>query len=318
MDGAISFKKKIKDFINTYLGENDKLVAFKHSERENIYEEALACYRFGRETKEKIKKVLSFYKKEKYPDDNGLIESTVYIKRPKDKLVMETMKLWFDMIVNYSHRDQLSFNYCIYKTGLKVKWINESVFANDWFDWISHTTNREIKKYRVYFGNEDDYNINYDIQGDYKVDNNKYIIDVKIPCDTNTIKVEVSKSPYIIYKNIKVKGLKNNIQVKNTMYYYDETVFFNNQQFIFISGEFKKNNRFHFEIELYKMDIYLFTEYLRKENENQLKTINIYQHKLKELEKEINNKNSLLKKLKKYLKVGKKSGRRMLNEECEK
>ena len=49
------------------------------------------------------------------------------------------------MIINYSKRDQLSFNYCIKKTGLKVKWIDEKVFENDWFLWENHNLNHNIK-----------------------------------------------------------------------------------------------------------------------------------------------------------------------------
>ena len=32
-----------------------------------------------------------------------------------DKLVKETMKMWFDMIVKYTKRDQLSFNFVLWK-----------------------------------------------------------------------------------------------------------------------------------------------------------------------------------------------------------
>ena len=140
MDGAVVFKKNITLFINTFMKKNDLFVAFRHGERDNIKDECENCIRLKKETKEKVKKLLEFYDNNHYPDKNGLIESTVYIKRNKNELVRKTMKIWFEMILNYSHRDQLSFNYCIYKTGLNVKWINEKVFDNNWFDWIKHST----------------------------------------------------------------------------------------------------------------------------------------------------------------------------------
>ena len=91
MDGAVIFNKEIKDFINTYLNKNDVFVGFMHGERDNIKDEAYACYRFNKESKGNINRILKFYEDEKYLFDNGLIESTVYIKRPKDKIVQETL-----------------------------------------------------------------------------------------------------------------------------------------------------------------------------------------------------------------------------------
>ena len=66
------------------------------------------------------------------------MEATVFIKNPKDEKVQETMKMWFDMLLKFGKRDQLLFPYCAYKTGLKIKWINEKVFENNWFDWSNH------------------------------------------------------------------------------------------------------------------------------------------------------------------------------------
>ena len=63
MDGAVKFNKPIREFINNYMKDDDVFVAFKHGERDNIKDEAYACYRFNKETKENIEKLLEFYKK---------------------------------------------------------------------------------------------------------------------------------------------------------------------------------------------------------------------------------------------------------------
>lgn len=287
IDGAVVFRKKVKDFIKTYLSKNDLIAAFSHSVRNSIKDEAYECVRCGKETVENVNKILDYYNSEHYKFDNGLIESTVYIKRTNNTVLEKTMKLWFDMVLEYSKRDQLSFNYAIYKTGLKVKWINEKVFANDWFEWISHVSEKEIKNYRVYF-ETGKYDINNEFQGTYKVDGNKFIIEgITIPCNTNEIIVNVSKVPYLIYRNIRINNKYEKISIENYMRYYDDYVFYSDKQEIKIFGDFKKGQKFIFEIELIKIDTYEFIDYLRKENEKLLLDINNYSKITKELKDEI-------------------------------
>ena len=150
MDAAVTFKKPIKEFIKTYLKKEDVFSCFKHGQRNNVKDEMYAVYRGFKEDKENIVKLMEFYSKEGYNYDNGLIESTVYIKRPKDKKVIETMNIWYETLRKYSRRDQLSFNYSMFKTGLSVHWIDEYVFDNDWFLWDNHSPKKKITTYLPY------------------------------------------------------------------------------------------------------------------------------------------------------------------------
>ncbi len=249
MDGAVTFKKNIKDFINTYLDEKDVFVCFKHGERDNIKDEANACYRFDKESKENINRILKFYEDEKYLFDNGLIESTVYIKRPKDKVVQDTMKLWFSMILNYSTRDQLSFNYCIYKTGLKVKWINEKVFSNKWFNWDNHNVNSNYENYSIYFGAIASYDMNKDNHGKYSIKNNTFSFKEKVLCDTDKICIFSLNRTCVYYSDIKITGVSNfSYQVYNSINYKDRNLLYSNELNIVLTGNFKKGDIITFSI----------------------------------------------------------------------
>ena len=270
MDGAVRFTKNINDFIKKYLSDNDVFVAFKHGERDNIHDEAIACYRFNKEVKSKVKKLFKFYDDVKYPDNNGLIESTVYIKRPKDKVVQATMNLWFDMIINYSHRDQLSFNYCIYKTKLKVKWINKKVFSNEWFDWKKHNYNHIISNYSIYYGDIDNYDFNNEIKGKFKISGSNYVINEKVPLDVSKIYVFVTDVPCVKYDNLKIAGINNkNITVYNTIQLNNEKVVYNDQFIICIDKKFSKGQKINLSIDLIPMDegeVYEFVNSLAVDN----------------------------------------------------
>ena len=242
IDAAVSFKRKINDFINHYLSENDDFVAFKHGERSTIRDEAYECVKLGKEKKENVIKILDFYDKEKYPDDNGLIESTVFIRR-KSKDVYETMKLWYNMIVKYSHRDQLSFNYCIYKTGLNVKWINEKVFDNEWFNWTKHITERKIVDYRLYFGKFDSYILDNDFHGKYKIKNNHFIIDTNVLSDTSELVIAPCHVSSTLLKDFTLNGDHVKYKTLNIIDYKDDLLFFDDNPFIIVNKKFKKGDR---------------------------------------------------------------------------
>ena len=99
IDGSVEIKEKISQFIKKEC-ELDKysFVAFKHSIRKSVYEEANACVEYKKDCKEVIEKQLSFYKKEKFPDNSGLYELGIFVRRQNDSKVKETMKLWYAMI----------------------------------------------------------------------------------------------------------------------------------------------------------------------------------------------------------------------------
>ena len=59
------------------------------------------------------------------------------------------MKYWFDLILRYTTRDQIAFNYAIYKSGIKVNWIDKNVFFNEYFSWDNHLSKKESAR-RLY------------------------------------------------------------------------------------------------------------------------------------------------------------------------
>lgn len=267
IDASVTFRKNIGEFVSKYF-DSDKapFSAFVHHARNCIYEEAQACLKYNKDTKENVDNHIEFLRKEKFPPNMGLYEMTVFIKEHNNKKVRETMRLWFDMVCNHSKRDQLSFVYCIWKTGMKINPIELNVFDNSWFSWSKHNFSKEIKEYRVYFGNEVNYIVDNDIRGEYKVIGNKYIIDIRVPINTDMVKVELTKVPCIKYKNISINKVdKKYIQVINSLDYNNNKIFYNDSSIIVINKKFNKNDQFYLEVVLEKMaldDIYNFTDYL--------------------------------------------------------
>ena len=274
IDGSVKFNTKMGKFLEQFLTDSDVFVGFKHGERKNIEEECYACVKMRKETKNNVINLLNFYKKQNYKFDNGLIESAVYIKRPKDKTVKETLNIWYNMVISYSKRDQLSFNYAIYKTGLKVKWINEKVFHNKWFKCYTHNYEKNIKSYRVYFDDNNNYSFDNDFQGDFLYKNGKYIINLNVPCDTKKIIIELSRVPFIEMTNLKI----NNFEKIDSHYFNaivnDKNVFFYNENGAFeIYNFLKKGTKLKIVMNLNILDTEALMKVIEKQEKKHIQYI---------------------------------------------
>lgn len=139
IDGNFTITKSVKKFIKDYVDlEKYDLVGFKHSARDSINEEMLACLIYNKEIAENIFKLYNFYKKEKFPDNFGLIEAGILFRNFNNVTLNKCMKLWFEMYLKYSHRDQLSFQYVAWVTGLKYNLLNISIWDNEYFESVKH------------------------------------------------------------------------------------------------------------------------------------------------------------------------------------
>lgn len=96
----------------------DNLIAMNvHYNRNCIYQEAEECIRVKKDTSETISKQVSFLRKENYPENHGLFETNIIFRKHKDTKIIKLMEHWWHMICTFSYRDQLSFNYVLWKNG---------------------------------------------------------------------------------------------------------------------------------------------------------------------------------------------------------
>lgn len=95
-----------------------QLASVKHPYRDCIYDEAYVVY--GLDTEKNIFNWCHYLRSIEYPRHNGLFESSlVYRRNDVETKVVDDM--WWECIVNYSRRDQLSLNYALWKNPLKIE-----------------------------------------------------------------------------------------------------------------------------------------------------------------------------------------------------
>lgn len=135
VDGNIKIKIPENELWDM-LGDNDIMV-HKHEFRDCVYQEAAAILNYRLDSPDIIARQVERYKKDNYPEHNGLAETGILIRRNTDK-VKELNRMWWEEISRCSKRDQMSFDYCCWKLGIEYATFPKGIRANDIFELRRH------------------------------------------------------------------------------------------------------------------------------------------------------------------------------------
>jgi len=106
-----------------------------------IYKEAEACKRYGQGNPDKINEQISKYRKEGYPERNGLGQCCMIVRK-NTKEVRQLCEAWWAEICRHSVRDQISFPY-IFRD--KVKYFKHEDHFPEERNYI-HDNNKYFKR----------------------------------------------------------------------------------------------------------------------------------------------------------------------------
>jgi len=127
IDSNLIIHIDINRLIKKYLKDAD-IAIHRHGVRNCIYEEANVCSQKKLDYIKIIKSQMMRYKNDNYPENNGLWETKVVLRRHTKKIKKLNEAVWTE-ICNGSVRDQLCFNYVAWKLGIKVNAL-EGIFSN--------------------------------------------------------------------------------------------------------------------------------------------------------------------------------------------
>ncbi len=126
----------------THLSGTDVLFASMwHHERDCIYDEAVELLALSVEHERVVYKWIRHLLSEGYPRHNGLYETGVMYRRHGDPRVKIVDTLWWKCIESHSKRDQLSFNYALWRNRLRCEYFlpeGENARNSECFKYILH------------------------------------------------------------------------------------------------------------------------------------------------------------------------------------
>lgn len=128
MHGANAVLTMAPEKLIEFLPPGIDIACFAHPHRETVYEEAAACVRWHKDSKDTIDKQMRGYEHDGFPEkDTRLSACTLLVRRNTPRL-REFEAMWWGEVRAYSCRDQLSFDYCRWKLGIEVAYIPGSPY----------------------------------------------------------------------------------------------------------------------------------------------------------------------------------------------
>ena len=134
----------IIEFLERLLTPKFNIYIFEHPRRNCIYSEISAVIKCKKEKKNIAINLKNKYKNMNYPKNIGLSENCLIIRRHNEKKCINLMEKWWEEIKNFSKRDQLSLNYVIWRTGIKIKYISKQ-FGLYYFYQKKHLKKKVLK-----------------------------------------------------------------------------------------------------------------------------------------------------------------------------
>lgn len=150
LDANIDIIEDIKTFINTQCDEKDKTIFIpQHPSRQCIYKEGAECIKIKKDKSDIINFQLDKYLTEGFPENYGLVQTGIMYRKHNELSCVEVMELWESELSKHSHRDQLSFNYSLWKLNSNaLQYLDKKLFNSKYFKIYRHNRgiNNRIKQ----------------------------------------------------------------------------------------------------------------------------------------------------------------------------
>lgn len=139
VDGSIEIKDNVKEFIKEFIYSGQSIFIPTHPQRSCIYKECDAVKQLKKDKTDLPDKQMKKYREEGYPENNGLVETNIVVRWHNNQDCIDVMETWGEEIKNFSHRDQLSFNYSLWKNHSQaLKTLDKRTSHSKYFNWTTH------------------------------------------------------------------------------------------------------------------------------------------------------------------------------------
>ena len=136
VDGNVVLKGDLNKFVKKYINDKSSIYVPKHPQRNCIYIESAIVGKMGKDKREIVKPQMDRYKKEGFPQNYGLLQSNILIRKHNNEDCIKLMEEWFNEVKKGSHRDQLSFNYVSWKNkDINVFYLDKNICKSEFFYW---------------------------------------------------------------------------------------------------------------------------------------------------------------------------------------
>ena len=135
IDGTVRLRVHPDTVLERYTTSASSMTCFAHPWRDCVYDEAEEVIRLGFDDERRVREQMDHYRRLRYPSHAGLIAGTVLLRRHNDDAVLELHETWYEHVLRFSRRDQLSFNLVAWLRRFAWDRFAGDITANDFVEW---------------------------------------------------------------------------------------------------------------------------------------------------------------------------------------
>ncbi|MBI9020706.1 MAG: DUF616 domain-containing protein [Verrucomicrobia bacterium] len=109
--------------LNQFITDNTLLALPPHPQRTCVYDEVDECIQTHRDCAVRIRNMEQLLKAENFPRQAGLFENNLIFRAHNHPGIVRLNVAWWDLIITYSRRDQLSLTYLLWKHRIDAEFI---------------------------------------------------------------------------------------------------------------------------------------------------------------------------------------------------
>jgi len=141
IDGSMFLRDNFLINVFKLINKDYNLINFKHSVRNNIRDEMKLSIKMKKYNSQNILEQYNIYIKDNFPDNIGLFEKTIFIRKNNES-INDLFDLWWLNNLKYSYQDQISYPYVLWKKNIIPDYIiEENVFNNINYSYTNFSLN---------------------------------------------------------------------------------------------------------------------------------------------------------------------------------
>jgi len=129
IDSSLQFKKEVDldGLVDEFLRSTSLMRVRRHPYRRCIYQEAQLLVQMGLDSWQSVIRVIGPYRRQHFPRDFGLAELNFILRKHNEPSLVRFCDEWWTRVRDFSHRDQLSFNYLLWLMPIDVSFIDDRI-----------------------------------------------------------------------------------------------------------------------------------------------------------------------------------------------
>ncbi|MBZ5514918.1 MAG: DUF616 domain-containing protein [Acidobacteriia bacterium] len=139
VDNTVRFKTSPLEILQTYVGRELNYWCFKHPWRDCVYDEAEEVIRLGYDDERRVREQMDYYRALGYPKKAGLCANTVLLRKHNDPRIIQLGDIWFDHVLRFSKRDQLSCNFVARHLNFEFGYFSGELIDNQFIVWPGYS-----------------------------------------------------------------------------------------------------------------------------------------------------------------------------------